>query len=138
MHPQLKQFRPAGHREPLLWFAVCWDDDEEASKRAWRKTMDHAQNTHFWRVGEPPSGPTRWIVIGMGARSTRAALEAALAECDAIGGYKDWDPPTGFLQACALRRLRLIAERAAAGDYGMKVIEDKPRRMDRQGGMHDA
>ncbi len=137
MHVLLRHFRPRGGRNMLHWFGVWWPDEERA-KKAWEESMTVAHSSHVWRIKEPPEGPNvRWVVIGMADDSGRTALEECLYLCDEIGGHSEWEPPEGFLQALALRRARMISERAREGDFGLKVIRNRPRRMDRAGGMHD-
>ena len=136
---RIREFRPDAGLAPVLFVAVKWVDEGPAHK-TWSYSRRTAHNTHVWRLAEPAKPPFKfWKVIGMGAVDdgrVRRALEQLVAYAEKLGGEEVDYFEDGFLNALALRRARMILEREAKGDYGLKTIQS-PRQMDRLGRMTD-
>jgi len=123
--------------EQLVWFAASWPGElaDPRSRRAYEAAMELTDNSHVWRF--QVGGTDEYAVVGMAAENKRRALEAMCVAVMEVPGWQLWEPPTGFLEALSLRRQRMMIERVVKGDFGLKRIENRPRRLDRRGRMTD-
>lgn len=115
------------------WGSYSWPTDEQA-KEAFERCLAEVPGIGLWRSRHPMKPPhTHHTVFLMG--ESQRALNPAIDLCVLLGG--EWyEPEPGLVASLRQRRLSLALEALATGKSKL-VTRNRPRTLDKGGGMHD-